>query len=123
MNAKNLALGLTAAGLSAALGVGFSAAELSWSSNSHAAPPPAVVSPAVAPAAWAGAQLLGFSWIVDKYGPAVVNISVIGDARADAAQQTPQLSPDAPFYDFFKRFGQAIPRQPMPMRARVQASL
>lgn len=44
-----------------------------------------------------------FSGIVEKYGPAVVNISVTGKAeRAEPA--FPQLDPDDPFYPFFRQF-------------------
>ncbi len=116
MKTKRLVRGLVVAGLITASGVGLSMVGLSWSSHSHAALPPAVVNAAVAPAVSARGQLPGFSWIVQKYGPAVVNISVTEEVKSEAAPQIPQLSPDDPFYDFFKRFGQAMPRQPMPMR-------
>ncbi len=44
-----------------------------------------------------------FSGIVDKYGPAVVNISVTGKAhRYEPA--FPQMDPDDPFYQFFRQF-------------------
>src|SRR5689334_4075368 len=49
-----------------------------------------------------------FSWIVEKYGSAVVNVSVTGEARAVAGDM-PQLDPDDPLNQFFKRFG--IPGQ------------
>lgn len=49
-----------------------------------------------------------FSQLVEQVGPAVVNISVI--------QQVPQpdfgLSPDDPFFEFFRRFGVPIPGMP-----------
>src|SRR4051794_39036679 len=43
-----------------------------------------------------------FSGIVERYGPAVVNISVIGKAeRTPAANELPELDPDDPFSQFF----------------------
>ncbi len=49
----------------------------------------------------AQAQLPNFSDLVEKHGPAVVNIST--KARAQR-QQIPGLSEDDPFYEFFRRF-------------------
>jgi len=118
MKQKTLIRGLVAVGLVTALGVGFSTAGLSWNASQKGTLTPAAVTAAVAPAATAGTQLPGFSWIVEKYGPAVVNISVTQEAKAEAAPQMPQLDPDDPFYDFFKRFGQGMPRQPMPMHGQ-----
>ncbi len=62
--------------------------------------------PAVAPAqtpAIAGA-LPNFAALVDAYGPAVVNVTTItrGQMSAEAA---PDISPDDPLYEFFRRFG------------------
>ena len=54
----------------------------------------------VAPSA-AQAQLPNFADLVEKYGPAVVNINT--QAR-QARQQFPGLDEDDPFYDFFRRF-------------------
>jgi serine protease Do len=50
-----------------------------------------------------------FSGIVDRYGPAVVNITTLAKA-----QQSPALDidPDDPFFDFFRRFGPQMPRMP-----------
>jgi serine protease Do len=116
MQQKVLVRGLAAAGLITALAIGFSPTGLSGNPGQKGPLPAATVSATLAPAAGLGAPLPGFSWIVQTYGPAVVNISVTEGLKADSVQQIPQLSPDDPFYDFFKRFGQAIPRQPMPMR-------
>jgi serine protease Do len=75
----------------------------------------ASVSPAAASAAGAQASksvvLPDFSSIVEKYGPAVVNISVTESANAGA--NTPPFSnvdPNDPFYQFFRHFG--VPMQP-----------
>lgn len=67
-----------------------------------------------------------FSAITERYGPAVVNISVVGSARADAdeamAQEEGPFAGD-PFLEFFKRFQQqqqpgrrAQPQQEVPTR-------
>ena len=51
----------------------------------------------------ASAQVLpDFADLVEKYGPAVVNINT--ETRMAARQQIPGLSEDDPFYEFFKRF-------------------
>jgi serine protease Do len=51
-----------------------------------------------------------FSQLVEKYGPAVVNVEVLEKAPA-AGAGVPGLSPNDPFYDFFKRFGVPGPGQ------------
>ena len=54
-------------------------------------------------AAGASAQVLpDFADLVEKYGPAVVNINT--QARRSARPQLPGLSEDDPFYEFFRRF-------------------
>ena len=59
-----------------------------------------IVTPAVP---GASAQILpDFADLVEKYGPAVVNINT--QTRATARQQIPGLSEDDPFYEFFRRF-------------------
>jgi serine protease Do len=51
----------------------------------------------------ASAQVLpDFADLVEKYGPAVVNINT--QARRNPRQQLPGLSEDDPFYEFFRRF-------------------
>ncbi|WP_420998102.1 DegQ family serine endoprotease [Cupriavidus sp. 30B13] len=46
-----------------------------------------------------------FSGIVDRYGPAVVNISVTSRAQRTSAQVPQGMDPDDPLFQFFKRFG------------------
>ncbi|HVY05108.1 MAG TPA: DegQ family serine endoprotease [Burkholderiales bacterium] len=48
-----------------------------------------------------------FTDLVDKQGPAVVNVSTTSTARAGAQSPVPE---DDPFYDFFRRFGPPQPR-------------
>ena len=63
------------------------------------------------------ASLPDFSGIVQRYGPAVVNVSTTGATKA-RLEDSPfgQLDPDDPFYFFFKRFGTPRERGPMIMR-------
>ncbi|MEW6414324.1 MAG: DegQ family serine endoprotease [Pseudomonadota bacterium] len=121
LSPTRLVLALVAAG---ALGGGGAA----WliGSQAHAtataASAPAAIAPQLAP--FAGAP--DFTAIVQRYGPAVVNISVTGTAAGDdgedsAAALPRGLDPDDPLFQFFKRFGGpgfgpnfAVPRgQPM----------
>src|SRR5689334_13844772 len=63
------------------------------------------------------AQLPGFSALVERYGPAVVNISVKGTVKTAAAPEFPGLDDD-PFFRFFG-FGPGQPRgrqREVPMR-------
>lgn len=53
-------------------------------------------------------SLPDFSTLVDRYGPAVVNVEVVEKAQAGGP---PGLSPNDPFYDFFRRFGIPAPEQ------------
>jgi serine protease Do len=49
-----------------------------------------------------------FTSLVEKYGPAVVNVEVLEKTPPGGVQG---LSPNDPFYDFFKRFGIPAPGQ------------
>jgi len=56
-----------------------------------------------------------FAPLVDAYGPAVVNVSTV--TRRQAVEQGgPELSPDDPMYEFFRRFGFGGPRVQPPTR-------
>ncbi|GAC1523642.1 MAG: DegQ family serine endoprotease [Collimonas sp.] len=81
--------------------------------------------PAVAPASNATpavAVATDFSGIVERSGPAVVNISVTGKAKQSAVSEQDDgsggLDPNDPFSQFFKRFGPQlqIPSHPQIMR-------
>ncbi len=57
-------------------------------------------------------ELPDFTELVERHGPAVVNISTTQASRRSATPnvpQMPELDENDPFYDFFRRF---IPRQP-----------
>jgi len=49
-----------------------------------------------------------FTELVEKQGPAVVNVSTTSTARGGAQSPVPE---DDPFYDFFRRFGPPQPRE------------
>ena len=75
-----------------------------------AAAQPAPAPPAAAPSTDAVARALpDFSALVERYGPAVVNVEVVEKAQAGGG--IPGLSPNDPFYDFFRRFGIPTPDQ------------
>jgi serine protease Do len=85
----------------------------------------AVLNPAQQPAAAVATAVPGmatatdFSGIVRRYGPAVVNISVVGKAeQTPTADDAPQLDPNDPFSDFFRFFGPQGPR-PVPRGGQI----
>jgi serine protease Do len=86
--------------------------------NTALAQPPAGPTPRNPANAAANAQVLpDFADLVEKYGPAVVNIST--QTRGQQRQQIPGLSEDDPFYEFFRRFlppDQQAPRGPRGQR-------
>jgi len=63
------------------------------------------------------AQLPDFTELVEKQGPAVVNISTTQSVRNPLLPQIPNLQEDDPFYEFFRRF---IP-QPGPREFQSQS--
>jgi serine protease Do len=76
-----------------------------------------------APSAPAGRVVTGlpdFSTLVERYGPAVVNVTVV--EKAEPVANTPRVSPDDPFYEFFRRFGQQMPRGGTPQPSRGEGS-
>ena len=97
------------------LALGACSRDLSAQSAPAASAPSAVLAaaPAAAEPAPAGEPLvrglLDFSTLVDRYGPAVVNVEVLEKAQGAGGIQG--LSPNDPFYDFFRRFGVPAPDQ------------
>ncbi len=81
--------------------------------------PDASLSVVPAPAIVTG--LPDFSALVAAYGSAVVNVTTVAqrEVNDDGAHG---LSPDDPFYDFFKRFGFGTPRGQPPPLARGEGS-
>ncbi|TMG80675.1 MAG: peptidase, partial [Betaproteobacteria bacterium] len=117
MQARNFRRSAVALAIAGAFTVGvMTADQVSLHQANAAVSPPTVATPAVsAPANVAPvAALPDFSGLVEKYGPAVVNISVIADARRvsagdddngfDLGDLPPQLRP------FFRNLPQ-LPRQ------------
>jgi len=84
----------------------------------------AAARPAVTALATAAVGLPDFHAIVERYGPAVVNISVEGAVKSAAAPQSPfgQLDPDDPFFEFFRRFGPPSKQPPGEQIARSMGS-
>lgn len=98
-----LVLALLTAGV-----IGGGGATLVYGTHAHAAatPPAAAAAPEALPVA-----TTDFSQITQRYGPAVVNISVSGlrNAADDEDDDSPQhswpgLDPNDPFFEFFRRF-------------------
>jgi serine protease Do len=61
-----------------------------------------------------------FSPLVEKYGPAVVNVEVVEKSQPTGGAPG-GLSPNDPFYDFFRRFGIPGPDQQQPRGAQPPA--
>ncbi len=116
MNVKGLKLTVAATAIAAALTAGYSLGTNSFFDNAHAANPPVVVAATqTAPAV----TLPDMSGIVARNGPAVVNISVSGTRKSSMGpSEMPQLDPNDPFYEFFKRFGVPQQRGEAPMRGQ-----
>jgi serine protease Do len=77
-------------------------------SQLQAIAPPASI-PTVPAAEPTMRALPDFSPLVEKYGPAVVNVEVVEKTQPSSGPQG--LSPNDPFYDFFRRFGIPTPDQ------------
>jgi serine protease Do len=111
------------------IGVPFGALYIAGATRALATPAPAAVTAPVAPAAAAGnanVLLPDFSSMVQKYGPAVVNIEVVtkvptGFNQGDEGDQgngdngNPFFGPNSPFGPFFRGFPFENP-SPQPMR-------
>jgi serine protease Do len=80
----------------------------SSSSSQTSANPPQAVTTTVSGMATA----TDFSGIVDRYGPAVVNITTLAKAQQSPAVDDLDSDDDDPFSEFFRRFGPQIPRMP-----------
>ncbi|MGH8176210.1 MAG: DegQ family serine endoprotease [Steroidobacter sp.] len=92
-----LSCGLTATACSQNLGDAQAVERQAAAPQTSLAPPPRVAG-----------SLPDFASLVERYGPAVVNVSVIGKSQPVA--EIPGMSPNDPFYEFFRRFGRPMPR-------------
>lgn len=108
---RALVLSLAAAGVIGAVGAG-----AYTSARAVAAPPAQAI--AVAGSTAPVVTMPDFSTITARDGQAVVNISVTGITKTADAQGGPQMDPDDPMYEFFRRFGggQGGPRGMQPQR-------
>ena len=108
MNTTALKLSSAALAVALAVGGGYEPRP-SLVSSAHAAP--AIVSPQVGSKRCAIGRtddlMPNFESIVERYGPAVVNISVEGTVKASTRGVSPfgNLDPNDPFSQFFRRFG------------------
>ena len=75
----------------------------------------AVAAPAANPTA-TSLPLNGFTELVQKYGPAVVNVSVSGMAKTSGLPEFPGFEQGDPFSEFFRGFGRSMPNRPVPVR-------
>lgn len=115
MNQKVIKRSVIAASLAALSLLGYSQLGKAGWGRADAAIPAPVAQPAqsVVTSVPGIATATDFSGIVQHYGPAVVNISVVGKAeRRPAANDMPELDPDDPFSQFFRRFAPQMPRGP-----------
>ena len=101
---------LKAAVTAVSSGVAFAACSGDLPGSAHAIEVAAAAAPAVAsPSA---AALPDFASLVEQYGPAVVNVTIVGKRRQVA--DVPGFAPGDPFGEFFRRFGQPLPRGQLP---------
>jgi len=103
---KRSAIGLA---LFTALGVGY--ATLGGHAISPAGAGASATTPTTAPTTQATITLPNFSSIVERSGPAIVNISASGASKTASA-----IDPDHPLHDFFRRFGTPSPNEGAPAR-------
>jgi serine protease Do len=119
MRIKPIASALAAAGLGVAVLGGLAHADIPFlhTAATEAAAPANAAVPTVKPSAVVA--LPDFTSLVDKYGPAVVNVSVTGTVKTGAEMpQIPGLDPNDPLWQFFRRFQGpgAMPRGEQPVR-------
>ncbi len=94
---------------STAAGAAATSPSLPAAAAASAAP---AAAPASAPLEVGGRVLPDFASLVERFGPAVVNVAVV--QRRQAAADMPGMSPDDPFYEFFRRFQQPRGNRPAP---------
>jgi serine protease Do len=112
MKQKMLVRSLIAAGVIAVGVGGLAKYDVSVFTHADAAPVVATAS------AQSAAALPNFTGIVARYGPAVVNISVTNNVnKVNAAPAMPNLSPNNPFYQFFRQFRVPLPQGEIPTHA------
>jgi len=101
-------VGALLAGLLSCFGVACARDTGHAASNKSPAPKQPRVATAVSTASAGAPALPDFSSLVQKYGAAVVNVV---STREIKSPDTPNLSPDDPFYEFFRHFGMPQPNR------------
>jgi serine protease Do len=115
MKPKVLARNAIAAALIAAVGAGAFSAGHWFPQEARAAAAPTPVAAAPTP----GAPLPDFTGIVERNGPAVVNISVTQESKVAANMpQFEGLDPNSPLFQFFRQFPGAVPHGPVPRQGQ-----
>ena len=113
MNRKTFDRSVIAVSIIAASAAGFAYFSKPGWGTAAAVPMPSPAPQVVTTVVPGAAVATDFSGIVEHYGPAVVNISVIGKSRQmPAVTEGPDLDPDDPSSQFFRRFGPQMPRIP-----------
>ncbi|MCW5624799.1 MAG: DegQ family serine endoprotease [Burkholderiales bacterium] len=108
MKLKRIVSVLVAAGAISAAAAGFHYVNATTDAAERA---PAVTSNVEATTSAARLALPSFADIAERYGPAVVNIRVVGDAKTAAG---PAMDPNDPFFEFYRRFAPPVPPQSQP---------
>jgi serine protease Do len=105
VNARPVVRALAAVGLFTSLAIGTSTVSSFFFSHARAETAPVTQSAPLV------TGLPDFTALVDRYGPAVVNISVSGNVKVSQDEpQLPQLNPNDPFSQFFHNF--PMPKAP-----------
>jgi serine protease Do len=96
---------VTVATAATLLGIAIAGCSGSFAENNPAQVAAATPPPAIATASRnVAAALPDFAALVEHYGAAVVNVAVV--AKAQPVTDVPGMSPNDPFQEFFRRFGQ-----------------
>ena len=103
MSRKTFTRSTIAAAVLAALATGYAQFGAFGVTDARATAAPVATTAAAVPLG--GKSATDFSGLVERYGPAVVNIDVTAKAQQVPAVNAPQMSPGDPFHDFFQRFG------------------
>ncbi|TAH42107.1 MAG: Do family serine endopeptidase [Betaproteobacteria bacterium] len=108
MKAQAIKFSILAAAVASIFAGAYEGARFAGTAHAESSQPAvAATMPAQPPATTNVVALPNFQSIVERYGPAVVNISVEGTVKTSARGNSPfgQIDPNDPFYDFLRRFG------------------
>jgi len=129
MNRSLIARSAIAVAVAGALGAGFAFTDARLVSHASASTPVTIASQATTnaagqPGAVSPMSTPDFAAIVERYGPAVVNITVTGTAHHASNREgmPPGISPDDPMWDFFRHFMPRMPSTPDGGYVRGQGS-